>query len=182
MRKINFHQMNWHVRQLLSQLGLVGVAGLGLGAFALMYFFSAVLPAHARLDELREQAASLGKLTHASKGASSVGEQLSAFHDFFPESRQSPELLAKIYAAAAKQGVTLGQGEYRVARDQGGHLLRYEVNLPVRAEYLQIRKFANQVLGELPSVSLDNISFQRQRIFDPVLEAQIKFTIFMEEG
>ena len=182
MRQINIHQMNWHFRHALRQLGWVGVVGIGLWGFVLMYYVSVVHPASKRLDELQEQAASLGRLTHSAKGASvSVGEQLSAFHEFFPKSKQSPELLSKIYSAATKQGVTLGLGEYRMARDHSGRLLRYEVNLPVRAEYLQIRKFINQVLGDIPSASLDNVSFQRQHIFDPVLESQIKFTIFMEQ-
>lgn len=181
MRKIKLHQMNWHFHHALRELGWVGVVGIGLWAFVAMYFFSVVLPAGKRLDELQVQAASLDKLTHSAKGKSaSVSEQLSAFHDFFPKARRSSELLGKIYSAAAKQGVALGQGEYRMARDHSGKLLRYEVNLPVRAEYLQIRKFLSQVLSEIPSASLDNVSFQRQHIFDPVLDSQIKLTVYME--
>lgn len=180
INKARLHQLRWFVRNAMRQLGWVGIVGIGLMGFVLMYHFSVVRPASERLAELQAQAASLDKLTHAANGKTvGVSEQLSAFHAFFPKAKQSPELLAKIYSAAARQGVELGQGEYRMARDQSGRLLRYEVNLPVRAEYLQIRKFVNQVLGDVPSASLDNISFQRKRIFDPVLESQIRITVFM---
>jgi hypothetical protein len=54
------------------------------------------------------------------------------------------------------------------------------VNFPVRAEYLQIRKFLNQVLSDIPSASLDNVSFQRRNISSPVLDSQIKLTIYLE--
>lgn len=181
MYKAKFHQLNWHVRNGLRQLGWVGVVGIGLWVFVLMYYFSVVHPAGNRLDELQAQAASLDRLTHAAGGKSaSVSEQLSAFHEFFPKSKQSPELLAKIYSAASRLGISLGQGEYRMARDHSGKLLRYEVNFPVRAEYLQTRKFLNQVLSDIPSASLDNISFQRQHISDPVLVSQVKLTVYME--
>lgn len=181
MHKINLHQFLWHARHIVRRLGWVGVVGIGLWFFVLMYYFSAVRPASHRLDELHAQADSLDKLTHkAGSRSTSVSEQLSAFHEFFPKAHQSPELLAKIYSAATKQGVSLGRGEYRMARDHSGKLLRYEVNLPVRAGYMQIRKFLNQVLSDIPSASLDNVSFQRQHISDPVLESQIKLTVYME--
>lgn len=181
MNKAKLLQLNWHIRTGLKRLGFVGVVGIGLWVFVLTYYVSVLRPAASRLEDMQGQAASLDKLTHAAGGKSaSVVEQLSAFHEFFPKSKRSPELLAKVYAAAARQGVSLGQGEYRVARDQGGNLLRYEVNLPVRAEYFQIRQFLTQVLAEIPNASLDNVSFQRQRIVDPVVESQIKLTFFME--
>lgn len=181
MNKPTLHRLLWHVGHGLRQLGWVGVAGIGLWVVVLMYYFSVVHPASSRLDELHSEAASLERLTRAASGKSaSVSEQLSAFHNFFPKSKQSPELLAKIYSAASRLGVALGQGEYRMARDHSGKLLRYEVNFPVRAEYLQIRKFLNQVLSDIPSASLDNVSFQRRNISSPMLDSQIKLTIYLE--
>lgn len=181
MNKARLLRLNWHLSQGMKQLGAVGVIGIGLWAFALIYYVSALRPATLRLEDLKGQAASLDKLTHAAAGKkASVVEQLSAFHDYFPKSKRSPNLLAKIYSAAAKQGLSLGQGEYRMARDQSGNLLRYEINLPVRAEYFHIRQFLTQVLTEIPNASLDNISLLRQRIADPLVDAQIKLTIYME--
>ena len=181
MQKVWFHQLVWNFRQAQRRYGWVGVAAVVILICTISYYLSYVRPAVAHLEEIRLQAASLDKLTHTTGGASSITEQLSAFHKFFPESSQSPDLLAKIYAAAVKQKVRLGQGEYRLARDQGGYLLRYQIQLPVKAEYLQIRGFINQVLSELPNVSMDSISFRRRRTFDPVLDAQIELSIFMEE-
>jgi hypothetical protein len=179
--KPTLHQLHWHASHGLRQLGWVGVAGIGLWVLVLMYYFSVAHPASSRLDELHSEAASLDRLTHAASGKSaSVSEQLSAFHEFFPKSKQSPELLGKIYSAASGLGVALGQGEYRMARDHSGKLLRYEVNFPVRAEYLQIRKFLNQMLSDIPSASLDNVSFHRRSISSPVLDSQIKLTIYLE--
>ena len=105
MHKINPHQFLWHVRHGVRQLGWVGVVGIGLWFFVLLYYFSAVRPASSRLDELHAQADSLDKLTHkAGNRSASVSEQLSAFHEFFPKARQSPELLAKISAMKSPEG------------------------------------------------------------------------------
>ncbi len=181
MSNAKFHLLNWHIRNSLRRLGWVGIVGVGLWILVLTYYFSVARPANIRLDELKVQAASLDRFTHASSNKKeSAAEQLVAFHEFFPKSNRSPELLAKIYAVAARQGVSLKEGEYRLARDHSGNLLRYEINLPVRAEYFQIRNFLGQVLTEIPNASLDNVSFQRRRIVDPVVDSQIKLTVFME--
>lgn len=40
-------------------------------------------------------------------------------------------------------------------------LVRYRIDLPVRAEYLQIRRFVQSILEDLPNLALEQVSFRR---------------------
>ena len=171
----------WQVRQGSTRLGLPGIVGLGIFAFGLAFYVSAIYPAQGRLEALRRDAESLGQLARAAAGEQKSGpvEQLSAFYEFFPKSASSPDWLAKLYEAAAAQNLNLEQGEYRMVRDRTGRLLRYEINLPVKGGYLQIRKFLSQLLADIPNASLDSVTFQRQKISDAAIESQIKLTLYL---
>jgi L-lactate dehydrogenase complex protein LldG len=48
---------------------------------------------------------------------------------------------------------------------------------PVTGSYPQIRKFIASLLVDLPAISLDGVSFQRQKIGDPQVESQIKLIV-----
>ena len=76
----------------------------------------------------------------------------------------------------------LEQGDYRLASGKGDKIERYQITLPVRGSYAQIRKFIGRLLADLPTASLDGVSFQRQKISDPQVESQIKFTLYRGGG
>ena len=83
-----------------------------------------------------------------------------------------------MYAAAAAQKLVLEQGEYRLSSDKTGKLARYQVTLPVKGSYLQIRQFVDQALIDVPVATLDDINFKREAIGATQLEARIKFTLY----
>ena len=55
----------------------------------------------------------------------------------------------------------------------------YEVDLPVKGSYVQIRKFIVKVLNAMPSAALEEVSFKRESVGSGELEARIRFTIYM---
>jgi hypothetical protein len=112
----------------------------------------------------------------------SVDASLDTFYGFFPDIAGLPESLDKVYAAAAHQGVLLEQGEYRLINDRDGKFRHYQVTLPVKAAYPKVRSFVEEVLRELPSAALDQVSLKRESVAANVVEAQVKFTLFMRGG
>jgi Tfp pilus assembly protein PilO len=171
----------WYAQAGLKRLGWLGVAGLGLLAFCLAFYVSALLPAQARLSELQAQADSLRvRQSHASQTQEVRPEaQLAAFYGLFPNAAATPDLLEKLFNAAQESGVALDQGEYRLVSGKDERIARYQVTLPVQGSYPQIRKFIGHVLAELPAASLDGVSFQRQKVGDTVVESQIKMTLYL---
>jgi hypothetical protein len=44
---------------------------------------------------------------------------------------------------------------------------------------MRMRKFLSKALADIPNISLDSVEFQRQKISDTTLEAQVKMTLFL---
>lgn len=179
-------KFRWALQASLDFLGWPGIAGLGLLAFCLVVYLSALLPAQHRLVEMQAQAGNLraqlakSKATQMATPAPEV--QLSSFYQSFPAHVATPDLLEKLYAAASDSGIALEQGDYRLISRKGDKLERYQITLPVKGSYLQIRKFIGRLLADLPAASLDGVSFLRQKIGDTQVESQLKLTLYLGDG
>lgn len=179
-------KFRWAIQASLDFLGLPGVASLGLLAFCLVAYLSALLPAQQRLTETLAQASNLrtqmakSRATQMATPAPEV--QLSSFYQSFPAHAATPDLLEKLYAAAADSGIALEQGDYRLISRRGDKLARYQITLPVKGTYPQIRKFISHLLADLPAASLDGVSFLRQKIGDTQVESQLKLTLYLGDA
>lgn len=176
----------WRARELRRAVGLPGVVGAAILAASLLFYGVAVLPVASESAALAREVAALDAARQP--GVEGVREkpsdpvrQLAEFYSFFPKSSQAPDDLAKLHGLAAVHNVQLDQGTYRLVHDRVGKLLMYEIALPVKGDYSQLRKFMSQALTEIPYLSLDGVSFQRQKAGDATLESQIKFTLFLVE-
>jgi len=180
------NRLRWPWRRRLVRLSRTGIAGLGLLAVCLTFYLSALRPTEARLNRLQADMVSLHeKIRNAANSLHSnqdtPTEQLVTYYKFFPSQTSAPVWLSKIYQAAQSQNIQLEQGEYRATREKTGKLVRYQIALPVKGTYLQLRKFVAAVLTEIPIASLDHISFERQKIGDEVIEAKIRLTLYLDQ-
>lgn len=169
-------------RRALAFLGWPGVLGLALLVGAASVYLTVVQDKTTRLAELKRESASLKSRIErtAKSGIPETGsvEELNKFYGFFGGTLLT-EWLNKLYAAAAAQNLTLEQGEYRLSPDKTGKLARYQITLPVKGSYVQIRQFVDQALIDVPVAALDDIDFKREAIGATQLEARIKFTLYV---
>ena len=170
------------LRRVFRHLGWPGVLGVALALLAVAVTLSVVQAKTTRLAELKRESVSLKtRIEQAAKsGIPETGSQaeLAQFYDFFAGAHLT-EWLNKLYAAAAAQKLVLEQGEYRITPDKSGKLARYQITLPVKGSYLQIRQFVAQALADVPVAALEDINFKRETIGTTQLEARIKFTLFL---
>lgn len=161
----------------LRALGPAGVAALGVLAFCLPLYFSAVRPAERELAASRAAAERL-RVPAAVRPVAGEGreEELARFYALFPPIDRLADELARVYGLARKSGLELQQGEYRVERRSAG-LISYRVSLPVRGSYHQIRAFVGALLTDVPIASLDALRFERKKSGDAQLEAQLRLTV-----
>jgi len=176
----------WYARHGVRRLGPVGLAGVGFAVVGLALYAALVAPSQARLGELKQATATLHERLQRAAGSFSDArrtpeEQLANFYNSFPGMQSAPDLLGKIYKSAERRGLTLQQGEYKPARERLGLLTRYQITLPVKGPYLQVREFLGAVLKDIPFIALDNVSFQRERIGEPAVEAKIQLTLYVGE-
>jgi Tfp pilus assembly protein PilO len=174
----------WHLHRVLRSFALLGGIGLGALAFAVAFYFFVVRPLDVLVVTLRGKSADTQ--AHA-RGVSAMSprqlpiRQLELFYESFPKMKEIPSVLARLHEAAMMQGVILEEGEYRMVRADSDKLVRYEMSLPIKGDYVHLRKFLSKTLSDMHYISLDSVDFQRQKISDPVLEAQVKITLFLVE-
>ncbi|MDB5933927.1 MAG: hypothetical protein JWQ01_1271 [Massilia sp.] len=111
----------------------------------------------------------------------SPNENLALFYDTLGERRYAEQQVRTLFALAAKTGLVLSQGEYKGAYDPNGGFHTYQVNLPVKGSYGAIWQFGMLALRAIPFASLDEISFRRDTIGEPAVEARVRLTLYLAD-
>jgi hypothetical protein len=170
------------VHAMLGRLGALGVIGLGVLAFCVPFYLSALLPAERELAAQREAAERLRARTpFRAVSADDRADELRRFYGLLPPVGRLDEELGRIYALAQAARLELMQGEYRLEKRSAGPIA-YRITLPVRGGYSQIRSFLDAVLREVPIASVDGLRFERKRIADSQLDAQLRLTLHFRPG
>ena len=110
-----------------------------------------------------------------------ANENLELFYDSLGEQRYAEQQVKTLFALAGKANLSLSQGEYKSAYDRNGHLHTYQVTLPVKGSYGQVWSFGLMALRSIPYASLDELSFKRENIGDPQLEARMRITLYLSD-
>ncbi len=105
---------------------------------------------------------------------------LAQFQQVLGERRYAEQQIGTLFALAAKNGIVLSQGEYKTAAMRDGGFTTYQVNLPVKGSYGAIWQFAMAALKAIPFASLDDISFKRDSIGQPGVEARVRLTFYLQ--
>lgn len=176
--------MGWRLRRLARGLHWTMVLALGLAAFDLAFYYSTVAPALQERTRLRAEASNLRVAPEMSPAretdvSRTPEADLAAFYAALARPASAPELLRRLHRTAGAHGLRIEKGEYRPLPDPGGKFTRYQILLPAEGTYPQVRRFVAQASREIPGLSLDGISFQRQKIGDQALQSRIKFTLFV---
>ena len=175
------------VHEYLQSLGVPGLAGLAMLVLALSYGLFGLLPDWQALQQLsqqtREASEYLAKVEEGSVAAPVVPQrQLEDFRSKLPTQPQATVAIDKIYALAAQERITLSRGEYALGIDPKTHLARYQILLPVRGSYPQLRRFMHALLGQLPAVVVEDLELQRKKIGDTDLNGRIRMTLYLSRS
>lgn len=178
-------QLRWQA----GRLGTIGKIGLGLLVVAGIYFFSAVLPQDSDLQKLKERAETLQlqELAKQSPGEMESGKKLNSdqalqvFYDYFPRIDSSPFWIRELVQLAKKHGVDLSSSEYRLMNESDARLARYEMILPVKGRYPQIRAFMAEALVKVPAMAISAVALKRENITSDKLEVRLEINLYLNK-
>ncbi len=165
------------VRLAAMRLGVAGCVALALllaGALALACSLKARQQAYAPLPPAPPQ------LVQAAQPPT-ANENLAHFYATLGEKRHSEQQVKQLFDIAAKTGLALEQGDYKFSLDKASGVAAYQVTLPVKGAYSNIWQFSMQALSAMPFAALDDIAFRRETITEPVVEARVRFTLYLKE-
>ena len=166
-----------------ARLAWPGALGLGLLLLVSGFYASTLRTEDQRLQLLQQQVALARHPAPAPikdvSAPAGPAEQLAAFYALLPVSVELPDLLGKLFAAATAQGLQIDAGESRVLQESRDGLTQFQITLPVRASYPQIRKFVTLAMAQVASLSLDGIQFERQNVGESVVNAKLRLTVYL---
>ena len=90
--------------------------------------------------------------------------------------------LGEVHLAAARHGLVLETGEYRLQHPPGARLARYELELPLKGTYPQLRAFLADVLKKIPAAAVDDVVIRRETVASPQLDAKVRLFVYLGGG
>jgi Tfp pilus assembly protein PilO len=172
----------WRLRRAVHVMGWLSLGGVALTVFAAAFALSNIVPLQAEVTALRDRVQQLetqaARFT-ATEPPSRPEIRLAAFYQQLPPAEQARDVVRRLHARARDAGLVLERGDYRPQSDPAGRLMRYEIVLPVKGSYPQVKRFLAQAMADTPGLALDAIGLQREQDTSAELEVQLRFTVFM---
>ena len=193
---LNADYLFWQMRQIVKKLGLFGLLGLAILLGCGLFYASKIMPIYNQILQNNENL-QLVKLSNNEQNKLSMPinnapqqvtkDDITKFYARFPNGDSLPKRLSLINDTAAKQGLLLNRGDYKLTQikaspinSKSGQLSRYEIVLPVTGQYSQIRQFIAQVLYELPALALSEMQIKRENTLAPTVDARLVFVLMLQ--
>lgn len=178
-------QLRWQA----ARLGNMGKIGVGLLVVAGIFFLGAVLPEKSELEVLKERAEALAlQAKSGTSGGEGVVEKkltndqaLQAFYEFFPRFDSSPFWIRELVRIAQKQGVEINSSDFRLTFERDWRLSRYEIIMPVRGRYSQIRAFMAEALEAIPALAITGFAIKRDNVQSIQLDVRFEMSLYLKE-
>ena len=177
-------RLQWEAQRLWRTLGwpcAIGAACLALAAFAVQQGDALA----ARQQQLAAQLAAAARQSALPPTPITLDadtDSLAAFHAYLPAHDSIPDQLKALLEVAQKSGVTLAKADYKPQEEGNTAFLRYQITLPVKAEYAQLQAFIVDALQELPTLTLDSVLFKREQIEAGEIDARIQFILLVKKA
>lgn len=184
-RDIDLNRVIWQIRLYAISLGWLGGVGVILISSSLLVAALVLLPLREDIQSIQANAKSLQESIEQRSDTKSIDNpatQLGTFYNDFPGSNTIADALQSIYATAASNKISLNQGDYSLVELESGLLQRYEISLPLRARYTQVRNFIGQVLAEQKNVALVGVTLTRSAVTDADIDAQLRFSVYVKDA
>lgn len=106
--------------------------------------------------------------------------RLAKFEAELPQAAGASLAVRHIHRSATDHSVLLSTGEYRLLDEPGGRLQRYQITLPAEGTYPDLRAWMADVLNELPTAALDELSLKRNAVSEVKVQARVRFSLYLK--
>lgn len=170
---------SWQARRTWRRLG----APAAIGAAALACALAMLWHAQVLQQQLPAMQARLAGATRAAAmpvaAPPTAADGLAAFYRHLPAHAAIPAQLQTLVEIADKHQVPLAKAEYKPQVEPRAGFMRYQITLPVHADYAAVQAFMLEALQALPALTLDSVVFKRERSGSSTVEARIQFILLV---
>jgi Tfp pilus assembly protein PilO len=176
-------RLGWEARRIGRRLGWGAAIGLGALALAGACAWQSHAMAQRQLQvAMQISAARSARPLPLAAGPDDAARWLAAFYAYLPAHEAIPDLLKQLVAIAAKNGVTLAKADYKPQPEDNADFMRYQITLPIKADYARVQGFIVGALHALPTLTLDSVTFKREQIESGDVEARVQFNLLVKKG
>jgi Tfp pilus assembly protein PilO len=118
----------------------------------------------------------------AAQPAQHTGDEMAWLQSLEQLSLSAPEVTAavrQIQRIAQHSGVALEQSEFQYSSNGYASLRRLQISLPMHASYPEVKSFAEQVLLQMPAVSLDAMQIKRDSAQTNAPQVLLRFSLWV---
>lgn len=177
----DFNQAKEITNYQLQRLGWQGAIGLILIVISLLYMFLIVNPKAAELKQMQLDANNFKTIskTYADDHKIAQFDVVKDFYRLLPAQNEANDKISVILNAATNAGLSLEKIEYNQPLTQSP-ITHYQIKLPIKGSYIQVRQFLNEVLNSVPTIALNEVSMRRDDLSVDTLETRIQFTLYLK--
>lgn len=152
---------------------LLGLVVIG-GAVLLLKQYARIANLEREVDALRDRDPT-GRVVAPNENFA----RLVAFERALGDRNEVDTYLRAVFKSAQQNGLRLDVGEYSMSAVSKGGYQRYELVLPVQGHFGSIQSFIQQILLGLPFASLEDIVVGREAVQTKVVEAKLRFALYL---
>lgn len=105
-------------------------------------------------------------------------QRLDAFRAALRPYREHTQIVRRIAAATAND-LQWTQAEFQPSRDSAAGIARLQIAVPSAGDYRHLRQGLERALREVPSLSLDQVTFRREQANEAQLDAKLKLSLWL---
>ena len=192
MNSIKLQYLYWLLTNILKKIGAWGIISLVIIIVSLLFYSTKITKTETLIQEtqyaIEEANTSLNSKKFSVEASTPLKnlEEIKRFYDIFPKAVALPQALTVIYQIANKQKLALNSGDYKFNKIKETNstnqkkLTKYEIVLPIKGQYKQIRAFITEVLQKLPAIALTDMQIRRENSLSQYVEARLIFVIFVK--
>lgn len=109
-----------------------------------------------------------------------IQKRHAAFHAHLATKESIPSIVRILFSKAQKASLVLQRMDYKLTREVDGAYLVYRIDVPIKGPYPNIYQFADEVLVNIPSAALEEISFLRETAGSATTDAKLRFAVYLE--
>jgi len=177
---LSLHKARYYVRL----AGWRVTTAIAMPLIIVLIVFGVLYPKAEHVQQLRHDISTMNAAMQQHQEAwidLSPAASLRTFYDFLPGEHQALPLLTTTLATARDLGLDASRAEYAMTPVRQAGFVRYQVTMPLTGSYITIRTFINAVLNNIPAAAINEISFKRQDGQTEMVEARLRFTIYMRK-
>ncbi|SNR84609.1 Pilus assembly protein, PilO [Methylobacillus rhizosphaerae] len=106
---------------------------------------------------------------------------LKAFYQMLPAEQEATLLLNQMLDIAEQHQLIPEKVDYVRNRQSTAQFSRYQLNLPLKGHYPDIRHFIADIMVAFPSIALSEITLKRDETQGDQVEARLKLTLYLHK-